>query len=118
MRLHMFSAARAGGEVKLVLAGPYSGEVVDIVMTPEQGRQLAASLGRASLPEPEAAREEGAFGYFLRVKAFLGASPAELEDKVNDYLSQYGAAWVREVKFLLAGDMEYLAFVVEEVETE
>jgi len=118
MRLHMFSAAKTGGEVRLVLTGFYSGEVTDITMTTEQARQLASSLGRAAMSEPEAVQEEGAFGYFLRVRAFLGTSPADLEGKVNEYLSQHGAAWVREIKLLLAGDMEYLAFVVEEVETE
>lgn len=120
MRLHLFSAGRSGSDVKLVLAGPYAGEVVEVVMTPEQARGLASSLGRVALPDSEAVPEEGGLGigYFLRVRAFLGQSPADLEGKVNEYLAQQGAAWVREVQFLLAGDMEYLAFVVEEVEAE
>lgn len=118
MRLHLHSAGRSGEEVKLVLAGPYSGELVEVLMTAEQARELAASLGRAALPKGEAVPEEGTFGYFLRVRAFLGTSPADLERKVNEYLAQHGAAWVRELKFLLGGDTEYLAFVVEEVEME
>lgn len=118
--MHLHSAGRSGNEVRLVVAGAYSGELVEVVMTVEQARELASSLGRAALPEGEAAGEEEGlgFGYFLRVRAFLGKSPADLEAKVNEYLSQHGAAWVREVKFLLAGDMEYLAFVVEEVEAD
>lgn len=116
MRLSLYSARKADGEVRLVLAGAYSGELVEVAMSPAEAAGLSASLRQAA-GDVEGEAEGLGYGYFVRVQGFSAPTVAELTAQVNSYLASRGAQWVREVRFVVQAG-EYAAFVVEEVEAE
>lgn len=115
----MFSAVAVGDEVKVVVVGPYAGEMLDLLMTAGQARQLAAQLSRVAAGREEVIREpdEGGIGYFMRVKGFTAPTVAALEEVLNGWLSEKGAVWVRDIRFL-PGEREQVAWVIQEVDDE
>ncbi|MDI6894851.1 MAG: hypothetical protein QME70_09650 [Bacillota bacterium] len=116
MRLSLYSARKANGEVKLSLAGVYSGELVEVVMSPAEAAGLSACLKQA-VADLEGEAEGLGYGYFVRARGFSAPTVADLTCQLNSYLASRGAQWVREVRFLVQAG-EYAAFVVEEVEAE